>query len=186
MEYIERGTYWKHRNDLANRLGPGEERRKLKPRKLTVTPQYRVEDFYIPPFKQQRVFAPNGTFSYVALEEKHVRTGLDLFDRYIRYLASGGMSTSDFARKFGAKAEDFSSVVFLLTGMHLADFRFAYQVRMADELLRYTDMPLDEVARRSGFGTQLNLYYGIKRQFDTSPGRHRRFARGTYDLGRYK
>jgi hypothetical protein len=33
------------------------------------------------------------------------------------------------------------------TGMPGQDFRMAYQLRLADDLLRYTDLPLAEVAR---------------------------------------
>ena len=182
--YID-GNSWKHRNDLRS-ARTADSRRKFETRKLTVMPQYKWEDLYISPFKQQRVYDADGNVSYVALEQEPLHTGIDLFDQYIRYIAAGGSCTNAFAEKLGAKGEDFSSLVFLLTGMKLYDFRIAYQLRIADDLLRYTDMAMPEVARRSGLGTPLNLYYIFKREYNIPPGRRRHELRKKDDLGRYK
>jgi AraC-like DNA-binding protein len=76
--------------------------------------------------------------------------------------------------------------VFVLTGMRGVDFRMAYQVRMADELLRYTDLTIAEVSRRAGFGSANNLYLTYKREFDIAPGYRRIALREDGDVGRFK
>ncbi len=74
-----------------------------------------------------------------------------------------------FADCHGLKREDIDSLVFVLTGMRGVDFRMASQVRIADELLRYTGLRLDEVSHHAGFGSANNLYLTYKREFGIAP-----------------
>ena len=81
--------------------------------------------------------------------------------------------------------EDIDSLVFVLTGMCGVDFRMAFQVRMADELLRYTDLGMADVSKRAGFGSANNLYLTYKREFGIAPGERRQKIRKEGDVGRY-
>lgn len=70
----------------------------------------------------------------------------------------------------------------------LQDFRNRWIVRMADLLLRYTDMTIDEIARRSGDGTRTNLYFIYERDMNTSPtarGERPSQARGFGEVQNY-
>lgn len=113
-------------------------------------------------------------------------TGFKLFDAYVQYLAQGGSDLQAFADKHGLRREDIDSMVFMFTGMRGVDFRLKYQVRMAEELLRYTDLEIPEVAKRSGVGSANNLYLTFKREFNLAPGYRRLRIRQEGDLGRYK
>jgi AraC-like DNA-binding protein len=66
------------------------------------------------------------------------------------------------------------------------DFRTAYQLRMADDLLRYTDLPIKEVARRSGLGSHSNFCVFIRRNHAQSPTQRRMILQQKNDAGRYK
>ena len=91
-----------------------------------------------------------------------------------------------FCEKRGLGYADLSGLVFCLTGMSGEDFRLTYQMRMADDLMRYTSMRLDEVARRSGIGSPLNLNQSYQREYAMPPGERRRQLRKKGDVGRYR
>ena len=91
-----------------------------------------------------------------------------------------------FADRHGLRVDDIDSLVFVLTGMRGVDFRQKYQVRIANQLLRYTDMTVAEVAKRSGIGSANNLYLTYKREYNLAPGYRRQRIRQPGDLGRFK
>lgn len=176
-----RGDAWKHRQWRSSR-----EKRKVKPRVLKDEPQFRLDELYISPLRQRRRYSEDGYVSYVERERRTEPTGIRLFDAYLQYLTRGGSDMQAFAERHGLRRDDIDSMVFILTGMRGVDFRMAYQVRMADELLRYTDMQLPEVSRRAGFGSANNLYLTYKREFNLAPGYRRERLRKAGDVGRYK
>ena len=102
-------------------------------------------------------------------------------------VAAGAPGTvQQFCEKRGLGYADLSGLVFCLTGMSGEDFRLTYQMRMADDLMRYTSMRLDEVAKRSGIGSPLNLNQSYQREYAMPPGERRRLLRKKGDVGRYR
>lgn len=80
--------------------------------------------------------------------------------------------------------EDIDSLVFVLTGRRGVAFLMAFQVRMANELLRYTDLSMADVSKCAGFGSANTIYLTYKR-FGIAPvSVARRFTRKG-DVGRY-
>lgn len=178
------GTAWKHRQIRLHGLS-GTPRNHT-PRQLAEEPQYKLDDLYISPMRQRRRNSNDGEVSYEPVELNMQPTGIRIFDAYVVFLSEGGSNLTAFAKRHGLRREDIDSMVFILTGMRGVDFRMAFQVRMADELLRYTDLEIPDVARRSGFGSANNLYLTYKREFNLAPGRRRQAIRKQGDLGRYK
>ena len=160
--------------------------RKFKERAFKGTPQYTVDDLYTPPFTAYRHFDTNGVMYYLPLEVERRTTGVNVFDEYLAYLLRGRRNITGFAERYGLRVEDIDSMVFILTGMRGVDFRMALQVRLADDLLRYTDLQMAEVAARSGFGSANNLYLTCKREFGVAPGKRRKTLRQQGDAGRYR
>lgn len=161
--------------------------REFTERTLKDEPQFKFEDLYISPFRWRRKYSEDGKVTYVETERQMTPTGIRMFDAYLQYLAQGGSDDlQKFADLHGLRREDIDSMVFILTGMRGVDFRMKFQVRMADELLRYTDMTVAEVARRSGIGSANNLYLTYKREFNLAPGYRRLRIRQEGDVGRYK
>lgn len=76
-----------------------------------------------------------------------------------------------FANRHGLCREDIDSLVFVLTGMRGVDFRMGIPVRMADELLSYTDLGMTNVSKRTGFGSANNPYLTYKREYGIAPGK---------------
>ena len=179
------GNAWKYRQ-AKKRGGWLGIPREFTERKLKDEPQFKFEDLYISPFRQQRKYSEDGVVRYVDVERRTAPTGIRMFDAYLQYLAQGGLEVQTFADQHGLRLTDIDSMVFVLTGMRGIDFRMKYQVRLADELLRYTDMTVAEVARRSGIGSANNLYLTYKREFNLAPGYRRLRIRQEGDVGRYK
>lgn len=180
------GNAWKRRQ-AKKPGGMSGQRRGLVPRVLKSEPQFTLDELYISPFTARRQFSDDGEASYVPLERRGAHTGIRVFDDYLNYLARGGSDDMQvFADRHGLRREDVESLVFVLTGMRGIVFRSAFQVRMADDLLRYTDMMMPEVAQRSGIGSANNLYLTYKREFGVAPGVRREQLRQKGDVGRFR
>ena len=156
-----KGDSWKHRWYRPHGLS-GIRRNYVK-RELKIEPQYRFEDLYIMPFRERRIYSEDGKVSYVPIEQQRKLTGIHIFDAYVEYLAQCNSDINAFVDRYGLKVTDIDSLVFVLTGMRGVDFRQKYQVQIADDLLRYTDLTIAEVAKRTGIGSPNNLYLTYKR-----------------------
>ena len=181
---MAKGDAWKYRQIRPH--GMSGVPRNYAPRTLKTEPQFGLDDVYITPLRQKRRYSEDGYVSYVEVERQTQPTGIRIFDDYLQYLSKGESDMQAFADRHGLKREDIDSLVFVLTGMRGVDFRMAFQVRMADELLRYTDLRLDEVSRHAGFGSANNLYLTYKREFNIAPGERRQQLRQEGDVGKYK
>jgi AraC-like DNA-binding protein len=166
-----------------------------KPRELKMEAQFTFEELYISPLREERCYKvvsrgsekPQVIEKYVKRNQPGVQTtGIRIMDELISYLAEGRSDMSAFSKERGLRVSDIDSLVFMLTGMSGKEFRQRYQVRMMDELLRYTSLSPAEVGRRSGIGSANNLYLITKREFGEAPIEHRRHIRQPGDEGRYR
>ena len=159
---------------------------KIKPRVLRFEPQVTFDELYRSPLRRERRYETTGDGTtepqvktvYVELKQPVVKsTGIRVLDEYVDYIAAGHSDVTAFCHSHGLRRSDIDSLLFVLTGMRGIDFRQRYQLRMMDELLRYTDLTPAEVARRSGIGSVNNLYLVTKRNYKESPVEHRRKIR---------
>lgn len=128
-----------------------------------------------------------GVVEYIPVEREMSPSGVEVMDAYLRRLTAGDSNLGRFCECYGARTGDMDSLCFLLTGMLGAEFRLRYMVRLADDLLRYTSMTLDEVARRSGHGKRVNLFFAYKRDFGITPLERRYQLRASpADVGRFR
>ena len=160
--------------------------RDFSPREFVGEPQFTLDYLYITPFTHRRRYSEEGRVSYVPVVRNLKPTGIKLMDDYLRYLSAGHSNITAFSKRYGARVGDVDSLVFLLTGMCGVDFRQAYQMRMADDLLRYTSMSVADVAHRSGLGSRTNLYFAYKRDFKCSPTDRREQLQKQGDEDLYK
>ena len=157
-----------------------------RPRKLLVEPQWTLDELYITPFTARRRYDEEGIRHYDPIERRTNPTGVEVMDHLLRRLTEGNNNISDLCRSYGLRTSDIDSLIFILTGMRGQDFRLAYQLRLADDLLRYTELPLTEVARRSGFGSHTNLCVFIQRERKQTPKQRRNSLRQRGDAERYR
>lgn len=180
---MARGTSWKTRN--RTRAYFGHEPRVIMKREFKGEPQFTLDSLYISPFTKRKRYDEDGRWQYVAIERNTSPTGIRVMDDYLCYLASGNSDMQAFADRYGIKREELAGMVFILTGIKGIRFRQLYQMRLVDDLLRYTDMEQKEVAQRSGLGSVNNMYLALRREYDMGIGERRRFLRKSGDVGRF-
>ena len=164
------------------------QRRPKVVRQLKTKPQLTLEGLYRMPFTEAREFDPQtGEAHYHPIQWPQERSGIRMLDELLAWLDAGAPGTVlHFCETRGLRYQDLDGLVFCLTGMTGEDFRLTYQMRMADDLMRYTQMTLAQVARRSGIGSPLNLNQSYRREYDITPGERRKQLRRKGDPGRYR
>lgn len=176
-----------NKKNVLNRWGGRKDRKARTPRKpFKGKPQYMLDDLYISPFTHELSTDEVGRRGYLPMEKNMTPTGIKVMDEYLLSLHKGMTDITTFCDRYGAKTADLDGMVFLLTGMGNLQFRACWMVRCADDLLRYTDMEVAEVARRCGAGSRGNLYFIYERDLNCSPTDRREALRRDGDLGRYK
>ena len=181
---MAKGNSWKTRNWTAADFGHAP--RKIMKRELKSEPQFKFDELYITPFMQKKRYDEDGRWQYVAVERNMKPTGLRIMDDYLGYLTAGHSDMQAFADRHGLKLDEVGAMVFILTGIKGVRFRQLYQMRIVDDLLRYTDMAFDEVARRSGLGSPNNMYLALRREYNMSATERRHFLRKEGDVGRFR
>lgn len=179
--------YRRSRNE-QNESRASEKRFRRSPgnRTLTVKPQYPLDKIYITIFTEQRVCAPDGSASYEPIPHRLAATHVDMFDALRVRLSEGNSSLKSFGDRYGLSPSDVNGLVLALTGMEASTFRIAWLMKRADELLRYTNLSISEVARQSGVGSTTNLFYACQRDHHCAPTQRRADLREANDLGRFR
>ena len=175
-------TYDRYRTEspsIKHRRRPGN-------RTLTVRPQFPLEDIYITLFTEQRVYDRDGDYTYEPIPNRLAPTHVELLDALREELGQETANLKSFGSRYGLTPPDLNGFVLALTGMEATTFRLAWQMRRVDELLRYTDLPIEAVARQSGVGTGSNLFYACQRDFQCSPTERRDALREWNDVGRFR
>ena len=149
-------------------------------------PQYTFDELFIPPFTHAFTADNEGRTGYTPIKRNLSPTGINILDAYLQALHRGHSDIADFCDRYNARTSDLDGLIFLLTGMSNQEFRNRWILKSADPLLRYTDMTVEEIARRSGAGTRTNLYFIYERYLNTSPTARRHALRKPGEKGRYK
>lgn len=153
---------------------------------MDASPQFPYEGLYISPFTTRRRYDEDGNVSYVPLERNLQPSGVRLLDGFAAQLADGNSNRGVYCKRMGITTTQLNTLFLLLTGISADGFRMYFCLRLADDLLRYTDMEVREISRRSGLGTSTNLFYTFRREYKCSATDRRYALRGKGDVGRYK
>ncbi|MBQ8098398.1 MAG: hypothetical protein IJ244_02635 [Bacteroidaceae bacterium] len=159
--------------------------RQLHRRELRKPAQFSFDELYISPFRQKRQYDNEGQWKYVDFPRDLQPTGIHVMDDLLQYLMQGNSSLERFATEQGLTVAEVSALVFVLTGIRCRRFQQLYQVRLIDDLLRFTDLEYEEVAQRAGIGTRFNLFRTIQREHQMSASRRRAYLRQNNDEGRF-
>ena len=175
------------KNVRARWYGTSEKIRNMQRRPFIGTPQFSFESLFISPFTEERHFDERNNPDYEPLPKKNLSpSGVWVLDDYIRHLYTQKRKICDFCAQYNMTGEDLDGLVFALTGLSNQQFRSRWMTETADLWLRYTDLEIQEIARRSGIGTRVNFYYLYEREFDCSPSDRRFHLRQEGDLGRFR
>ena len=144
-----------------------------------------LDDLYISPFTRVRHYDENGQPVYDQLERNLLPTGLYAADLLLQSLTAGENRLKDIAHALGCSDRDLSGFIRCLTGQPSHDFCTAYRLRLIDDLLRFTALPLPDVARSSGLGTARSLHRFVLRHHGCTPADRRQHIRKAGDAGRF-
>ena len=148
--------------------------------------QWPFERLYVAPFTQRRGFDERSlTYRMVPMEQARQLTGIKVLDMVVDRLIKGPGPKKN-PRYRGYTDPKLSATVHKLTGLTLPELRLHWHMQVARDLLRYTDLPLAEVARRSGLGSHTNFCVVIRRERKQTPTERRTALRQKGDAGRYR
>lgn len=145
-----------------------------------------LDEIYITPFTARRVYSEDGEIRWKPIERNLTPTGERHVDALLQAYARGEGDPRLLARSMGWSADDLRGFVRVLTGLNLQQLRRAYAFRLADDLLRYTSMTIDEVARRAGFYSASQMCQQFRRFRHQLPTERRKALRQPRDEGRYR
>ncbi|HEY5396308.1 MAG TPA: helix-turn-helix domain-containing protein, partial [Trebonia sp.] len=94
------------------------------------------------------------------------------------------LTVADLARNAGWAPRTFSRQFVAETGMTPLRWLTAARVREVRRLLEVSDLPVDEIARRSGLGSPANLRVHLARDAGTTPTAYRAAYQGRASQGR--
>lgn len=152
---------------------------------MKLKPQWEFDTLYVPPFTKQRGFDEQTlTTVYVPLQFERTKTGVAVLDGVIDRLMAG-RDPRRLAREWGMTREGLSQTILALTGLTAQELVVQWHSRTAEDLLRYTDLPLSEVQRRCGFASSTAFSRFVKEQTGVSPLHYRQTRRQPGDLGKY-
>ncbi len=89
------------------------------------------------------------------------------------------LSVTDLARHAGWAPRTFARRFLAETGTTPQRWLTAQRLLEARRLLEITDLPIDQIAHRSGLGTAANLRLQLNRDAQTTPGAYRRLYQAT-------
>ena len=148
-------------------------------------PQFTFEQLYRSVFKEERCYV-DGQATYVKLPDRSRSSGIEILDLYIDHLDKGDLSVMAFCKELGVLPLELNGFIFLLTGMTNEEFRTRWMLTRADELLRYSNLPITKIGARAGIGSHTNLYHFYQRECGCSPSDRRYALRQPSDVGRYR
>ena len=148
-------------------------------------PKYSFEMLYVSPFTKKLGFDEKELKTiYVPMEQNRLRTGLDVVDLVVDKLIAG-QNPSALPWQLGTTEAAMSTTLKTLTGLTLVEMRTRWRMRVASELLRYTELPLKEVMRRIGYTSQQSFSRMFRKAYGSAPREYRRLRREAGDMGKY-
>lgn len=148
-------------------------------------PQFKPEELYISPFKAVRYYeGATAKPHYRPLERNMSPTGVHLLDEFLRIVCtSGNYTLRSLELRLGGDIRDFSAMCRLLTGLSFSELHDVLRLRLADDLLRYTDFEVKEIAKYCGFANYSAMFKLFERTYKYAPGVRRLKLRRSGDLG---
>lgn len=143
------------------------------------------DELYVSPFTKQRVYDRDGNISYEPVASTKKSTGIGIVEKLLTLIANG-TSRRTIMSVMELDYRELNGVMRLLTGMTYNELTRRYALRLADDLLRYTDLGIEEVAKRSHIGSADNMRREFKKAYNCTPNQRRRHLRKRGDLGRYR
>ena len=147
--------------------------------------QWPFERLYVAPFTQRRGFDERSlTYRMVPMEQARQLTGIKVLDMVVDRLIKGPGPKKN-PRYRGYTDPKLSATIQKLTGLTLPELRMHWHMQVARDLLRYTELPLQQVMQRCGYTSMPTFSRTVRRWWGVSPQHLRILARNSGDIGKY-
>lgn len=150
------------------------------------TPQFTLEQLYTPPFAYERKFRPDGSYYWEKLTDLTPATGINVLDDFLRHLRAGNRVVKSIASLIGIAPAELNVFLKILTGETASGFIRLYMLRQARDILQYTDLTIDEIAKYCGFGNNSNLTQSFTPLVGIPPRLFRKQHQRKLDKGRFR
>jgi AraC-like DNA-binding protein len=120
----------------------------------------------------------------VPIEQARQLTGVKVLDTVVDGLIASALRTKAPGHRSHTNPK-LSATVQKLTGLTLPELRMHWHMQVARDLLRYTDLPLQEVMQRCGYTSMPTFSRTVRRWWGVSPQHLRILARNRGDIGKY-
>lgn len=145
-----------------------------------------IDDIYISPFTGQRTYNTEGQMSWIPMERNMHPTGNPRLDYIAQLLAEGVTDLDKLAARLGCKRQHLNGWAYAMFGMNAVKLRHQYICRLADDLMRYTSLSLEQIARRTGCYSASTFCQLYIKQRHVKPVAHRKAIRQPRDEGRFR
>ena len=149
-------------------------------------PQFNVEKLYVTPFIYERKFHPDGRSYLEEITVEIPATGIDVLDDFLRHVRAGNRSVQNIASQIGVAAVELNAFIKVLTGQTISEFIRLYMLHHAQQLLKYTDLSVDEIAHHCGFVNNSNLTQSFTPIVGMPPREYRYQNQSRLDKGRFR
>lgn len=145
-----------------------------------------LEDIYISPFTARRRYDEEGVIHWDPIERNLNPTGFPQIDHIARLMSQGYTNLKWLAQHLGCRVSDLHGWAKTLFGMNAVELRRQYIFRLADDLLRYTSMSTEQIARRTGCYSSSSLCQQFIKHRHFTPDQRRQSIRRERDENRFK
>lgn len=146
-----------------------------------------ADDVYVSVLKARIVTGENGWMRWEPVNKEAPPTGSLIMDAVARALnANSCLSPEDVAKALGTDTKILSAIFQLLTGKFPKDFFNELRLKKACEWLSCTDIPIKEVAKRSGCQSNTTLTRLFQRELHVTPTKYRELHQPKDYAARYK
>src|SRR6202158_1004222 len=177
-------THWRFTDELAEQYPASDVRAAL----LCVRTDLGVEDARR--FAQELVAAPHREGNQAQFIARPLQTsGVGPIGELCTWAKENlheQMALEDMAARCAMSPRTLTRHFREATGTTPLQWLLTMRIDEARQLLEATDLSIDEVAERAGFGTGLNLRTHFRRRLDTTPTTYRRNFRAPADAARHE
>ena len=140
-----------------------------------VLKRIKPKEVYVSVLRARRVTNDEGWTRMEPVKKEPAASGSVVIDAVAKALArDSGVETKELAAAMGLKPALLNAIFTALTGMGVREFVKRYRLMQAREWMTRTDLPLNEVARRSGFPMKSSLTHAFTKRFGQTPSAYRR------------
>jgi AraC-like DNA-binding protein len=148
-------------------------------------PMFDFERLYWPPFTRRRGFDEERWVTvWHQFDGQPESTGIPIIDSVVQQLHDG-RAVTNVAIEYGISNSDLSAVLRVFTGMSTLELEHRWRLRVVDDLLRYTNLRISDIARRCGYLSTTALSRSVMKQTKQSPTARRRSLRHSGDIGKF-